>query len=128
MTFYVCKNCNYKHTFLPLVCAKCKGTNFYPLVTSEPTGNTDVCNGMEIQEDVLKLRIVNEQLRQENNNLLDVINNYEVKIADLEKQIEKMRDCLKRWYEQKSEKFTETFYDKLMRDTEMYLWNEGVSK
>jgi len=65
MTFYVCKNCNYKHTFLPLVCAKCKGTNFYPLVTSEPTGNTSVCKGMEIQEDVLKLRIENEQLKKQ---------------------------------------------------------------
>lgn len=66
MTFYVCKQCNYKHTFLPLACAKCKGTNFYPLITSEPTGNTSICNGMEIQEDVLKLRIENEQLKQEN--------------------------------------------------------------
>ena len=34
MTFYVCKRCNYKHTFLPFACAKCKGTNFYPLITS----------------------------------------------------------------------------------------------
>lgn len=65
MTYYVCKQCNYKHTFLPLACVKCKGTNFYPLMTSEPTGNTSVCNGMEIQEDVLKLRIENEHLEKE---------------------------------------------------------------
>ena len=65
MTFYVCKQCNYKHTFLPFACAKCKGTNFYPLITSEPTRNTSVCNGMEIQEDVLKLRIENEQLKKQ---------------------------------------------------------------
>lgn len=50
----------------------------------------------------------------------------ELRIRELEEENEKMRDCLKRWYEQKSEKFTETFYEKLMRDTEMYLWNEGV--
>ena len=73
MTYYVCKQCNYKHTFLPLACAKCKGTNFYPLITSEPIGNTSICNGMKIQEDVLKLRIENEQLKE---------------------QIEKMKNCL----------------------------------
>ena len=50
----------------------------------------------------------------------------ELRIRELEEGNEKMRDCLKRWYEQKSEKFTETFYEKLMRDTEMYLWNEEV--
>ena len=65
MTFYVCKHCNYKHTFLPYVCAKCKGTNFYPLITSESTETTFVCNGMEIQEDVLKLRIENERLKSQ---------------------------------------------------------------
>lgn len=63
MTYYVCKQCNYKHTFLPFECVKCKGTNFYPLVTSEPTGNTSISNGMEIQEDVLKLRIENERFK-----------------------------------------------------------------
>lgn len=45
---------------------------------------TKIIAGMEIQEDVLKLRI-------ENNKLLDVINNQDVKIADLEKQIEKIK-------------------------------------
>ena len=64
MTYYVCKQCNYKHTFLPLACAKCKGTNFYPLITSELTENTSVFNGMEIQQDVLKLRIENERLQE----------------------------------------------------------------
>lgn len=93
MTYYVCKQCNYKHTFLPLACAKCKGTNFYPLETSEPTGNTSICNRMEIQEDVLKLRIEKEQLEQTNNKLLDVINNQDVKIADLEQKLEKMKCC-----------------------------------
>ena len=33
------------------------------------------------------------ELEQENNKLLDVINNQDVKIADLEKQIEKMKKC-----------------------------------
>ena len=33
------------------------------------------------------------ELEQENNKLLDVINNQDVKIADLEKQIEKMKCC-----------------------------------
>ena len=65
MTFYVCKQCDYKHTFLPFACAKCKGKNFYPLITSELAENTCVHNGMEIQEDVLKLRIENEQLKKQ---------------------------------------------------------------
>ena len=34
-----------------------------------------------------------KELEQENNKLLDVINNQDVKIADLEQQIEKMRCC-----------------------------------
>lgn len=34
-----------------------------------------------------------KELEQENNKLLDVINNQDVKIADLEKQIEKMQNC-----------------------------------
>lgn len=34
-----------------------------------------------------------KELEEENNKLLDVINNQDVKIADLEKQIEKMKKC-----------------------------------
>ena len=34
-----------------------------------------------------------KSLEEENNKLLDVINNQDVKIADLEKQLEKMRNC-----------------------------------
>lgn len=34
-----------------------------------------------------------KELEEENNKFLDVISNYEVKIADLEKQIEKMKCC-----------------------------------
>lgn len=34
-----------------------------------------------------------KELEQTNNKLLDVINNQDVKIADLEKQIEKMKCC-----------------------------------
>lgn len=34
-----------------------------------------------------------QELEEENNKLLDVINNQDVKIADLEKQIEKMKCC-----------------------------------
>ena len=32
-------------------------------------------------------------LEEENNKLLDVISNYEIKVADLEQQIEKMKCC-----------------------------------
>lgn len=47
---------------------------------------TSIIAGMDIQEDVLKLRI-------ENNKLLDVINGQDVKIADLEKQIVEILDA-----------------------------------
>lgn len=63
-----------------------------------------------------------------NQNVSRLCEDAELRIRELEEENEKMRDCLRRWYEQKSEKFTETFYDKLMRDTEMYLWNEGVAE
>lgn len=88
MTYYVCKQCNYKHTFLPFECVKCKGTNFYPLVTSEPTGNTSISNGMEIQEDVLKLRIENERLKEANNH-------YKALVPVLEDNAEQLRNELK---------------------------------
>ena len=48
---------------------------------------TKIIAGMDIQEDVLKLRI-------ENNKLLDVINNQDVKIADLEKENKTLEGCL----------------------------------
>ena len=66
MTYYVCKKCYYKHTFLPLECVKCgnPNSNFYPLITSEPTVKLSSCGGMT-QEDVLKLRIENEQLKKQ---------------------------------------------------------------
>ena len=40
------------------------------------------------------------ELEQENNKLLDVINNQDVKIADLEKKLEKMKCCenCNEWY------------------------------
>ena len=47
---------------------------------TENENQTSIIAGMDIQEDVLKLRI-------ENNKLLDVINNQDVKIADLEKKV-----------------------------------------
>ena len=53
---------------------------------------TKIIAGMEIQEDVLKLRIEKEQLEQENNKLLDVINNQDVKIAELEKENAELRN------------------------------------
>lgn len=37
-------------------------------------------------------------LEQENNKLLDVINNQDVKIADLEKQIEEQKEMIKEMY------------------------------
>ena len=56
------------------------------------TEKTKIIAGMEIQEDVLKLRIEKEQLEQENNKLLDVINNQDVKIADLESENAELRN------------------------------------
>ena len=53
-----------------------------------------------------------------------VINNQLEEINMLKAQIEKMRDCLKRWYKQKGEKYTDTFYETLMRDTEKHLWTD----
>ena len=41
--------------------------------------------------DVQKMKDKIAELEQENNKLLDVINNQDVKIADLEQQIEKMK-------------------------------------
>ena len=49
-------------------------------------------DGVEFGERQSEKKI--EELEQENNKLLDVINNQDVKIADLEKQIEKMKCCL----------------------------------
>ena len=59
----------------------------------------DLFHNLRVKFNELSLRehlIVEEttkELEQENNKLLDVINNQDVKIADLEKQIEKMRCC-----------------------------------
>ena len=49
MTFYVCKQCNYKHTFQPLACARCKGTNFYPLITTEWINPITTTNDVEVK-------------------------------------------------------------------------------
>ena len=58
--------------------------------------------GMEIQEDVLKLRIENEQLKEQNNNLQIMLKaerevrcneDYLKKVCELEEQIEKMKCC-----------------------------------
>lgn len=48
-------------------------------------------DGVEFGERQSEQKI--EGLEKENNKLLDVINNQDVKIADLEKQIEKMKCC-----------------------------------
>ena len=49
----------------------------------------------------------------------------EENITELEAQIEKMRDCLNRWYIQKSDKFTDSFYEQLIKDTEECLWSDA---
>lgn len=50
------------------------------------------------------------------------------KIVELEAQIEKMKDCLNKWYNQhNTDDYTETFYDSLLRDTEKYLWGDSVN-
>ena len=103
--YYVCRQCNYKHTFLPIVCAKCKGSNFYPLITSEPTGNTSIRKGIEIQEDVLKLRIENEQLKEQNTNLQIMLkaerevrcnDDYLKRVCELEEQLEQAKEMIKK--------------------------------
>ena len=93
MTFYVCKHCGYKHTFLPYVCAKCNRTNFYPLIKSEATVPTFVGNGMEIQEDVLKLRIENERLARHIVDLQKDKGELTDKVKSLEEQVEDWKSC-----------------------------------
>ena len=49
----------------------------------------------------------------------------EKRIAELEAQIEKMKELLEKWYNQYSDKtYTETFYQDLLRATEKYLWTD----
>ena len=56
-------------------------------------------NGYLASAEPREKRIV--ELEEENNKLLDVISNYEVKVADLEKQIEKMKKYIKAcWVEE----------------------------
>lgn len=50
-------------------------------------------NELSLREHLIVEKTTKE-LEQENNKLLDVINNQDVKIADLEKQILKMKCCL----------------------------------
>ena len=124
MTFYVCKQCNYKHTFLPLACAKCKGTNFYPLVTSElteelkpidvtkytVTENGNVIRSKPVTEEPKKnhwfemyeleclktktLEEENKDIQQTCENYYNEMRSYKNKVEDLEKQIEKGRNIV----------------------------------
>lgn len=49
----------------------------------------------------------------------------EKRIAELEAQIEEMKELLEKWYNQYSDKtYTETFYQDLLRATEKYLWTD----
>ena len=49
-----------------------------------------------------------------------------LKTKELKAQIEKMKDCLNKWYNQhNTDDYTETFYDNLLRDTEKYLWGDS---
>lgn len=51
----------------------------------------------------------------------------EKRIDELEAQVEKMKDCLNRWYSQhNADDYTETFYESLLRDTEKCLWGDSV--
>ena len=46
----------------------------------------------------------------------------------LKAQIEKMKNCLNKWYKQHNDDdYTETFYDNLLRDTEKCLWGYSVN-
>lgn len=61
--------------------------------------------------------------------LLDVSEKSVKRIAELEQQIEKMKCCLEKWYNQHSDKgYTETFYQNLLRETESFLWTDVCVK
>ena len=58
----------------------------------------------------------------------DEIQDYCHEIAELKAQIEKMKNCLNKWYKQHNDDdYTETFYDNLLRDTEKCLWGYSVN-
>ena len=65
-------------------------------------------------------------LKEENNKLLDVINNQDVKIADLEKQIEKMKNCQNcKWQYCEC---SSAFVDKDTGKETKHCWNEEKEK
>ena len=74
----------------------------------------------QIKELVNERAELNKQFNMSKNANVSLFEDYK----NLEAQIEKMRDCLKQWYEQKNQKYTDTFYESLMRDTEKYLWTD----
>lgn len=69
----------------------------------------------------------NAKLKAYNEKLLNGDIEKHNKIVELEAQIEKMKDCLNRWYSQhNADNYTETFYESLLRDTEKCLWGDSV--
>ena len=61
-----------------------------------------------------------------NQNISALCTDAELSIRELEAQVEKMKDCLNKWYNQHNiDDYTETFYDNLLRDTEKYLWGDS---
>ena len=89
-----------------------------------------------LREENLTLKKQNKELQEENWKLEEQITKWKEDyiclenlkdnhIKELEAQIEKMRDCLNRWYIQKSDKFTDSFYEQLIKDTEECLWSDA---
>lgn len=59
----------------------------------------------------------------------NVVGCLKLKIEQLKDQIEKMKNMLQRWYNQHSDKtYTKTFYDKLIKATEEFLWSDVCEK
>lgn len=102
---------------------------------------------VETSKAIMEMRNRIEELEQEKENeqakKVQVVEHFEAygqcrdsrRIASLEKenielkeQIEKMKDCLNKWYKQHNDDdYTETFYDNLLRDTEKCLWGDSMN-
>ena len=70
---------------------KCEIEKKYVSGISEITRQKNYVNFYKVANNNRARKI--QELKKENNKLLDVINNQDVKIADLEQQIEKMKCC-----------------------------------
>lgn len=85
-----------------------------------------ICKNLsELEETNAKLQAKIDDWQSEYIELENFKNN---EIAELKEQIEKMKDCLNKWYKKHNDDdYTETFYDNLLRDTEKCLWGDSVN-